>query len=147
MKPSDVRARILTEHAEIRAILDRLESVAQALRSGKRARFKDAEALRESLCAKLFSHIDLEDAILAPALRAADAWGPERAAQLLEHHREQRAELTALARVEGLEPAMRGERLHRLVEYIRDDMRHEESGLLDPNLLRDDVIGVAVEGG
>lgn len=147
MRPSDVRARILTEHAEIRVLLDRLESVAHALRVGERARLEDAETLRELLCERLFSHIDLEDAILAPALRAADAWGPERAAQLLEHHREQRAELAALARVEGLEPAMRGERLQRLVQYIRDDMRHEEAGLLDANLLRDDVVGVAVEDG
>lgn len=147
MKPSDVRARILAEHVEIRGILDSLEPIARALGDGDRARLQDAETLRELLCRRLFAHIDLEDAILAPALRAADAWGPERAAQLLEHHREQRAELAALARVAGLEPAMRGARLQRLVGYIRDDMRHEEAGLLDANLLRDDVVGVAVEDG
>jgi hypothetical protein len=147
MKPSDVRARVLAEHAEIRAILDRLEPVARALRDGDHVRLDDAEKLREALCERLFAHIDLEDAILAPALRAADAWGKERAAQLLDHHREQRAELASLARVAGLEPAIRGARLMRLVEYVRDDMRHEEAGLLDAAVLRDDVVGVAVEDG
>lgn len=147
MKPSAVRARILREHEEIRGLLDRLEQAVRALRDGDRGGLDEARTVRDALCARLFEHIDLEDAILAPALRDADAWGEERAGELLRHHREQRGELTALGRMDEIDPTVLGARLERFVADVRADMRHEETALLDPDLLRDDVIGIGVSGG
>ena len=91
-----------------------------------------------------------EDLYLAPALEDADAWGPERKALLARDHLEQRAELATL--VVRLEDP--GERAGPLAESVLDwiqrlhrDMEEEEAGFLSESILRDDVVGIDVEGG
>jgi len=147
MKPSAVRAQILREHEEIRGLVDGLEKAVAALKAGAPGAISTARAARDAICARLFDHIDLEDAILAPALAAADAWGPLREQQLLKHHAEQREQLHDLEQLETLDPNELRERLQWLIDDLREDMKHEENALLDPDLLRDDVVGIDVEGG
>jgi len=147
MKPSAVRARILHEHEEIRSLVEGLERAIVKLRAGEADAVAAARSAGDALRERLFDHIDLEDAILAPALREADAWGPVREEQLLKHHREQREQLRDLERLEALHPDELREKLQWLVDDLRDDMKHEENALLDPDLLRDDVVGIDVSDG
>jgi hypothetical protein len=91
-----------------------------------------------------------EELHLARALRAADAWGRERAERLEREHREQR-ELLAHA-LDGLEdegrpPQLLARSLVDLVRLLEDDMSGEEQALLDPRVLRDDVVSIDAEGG
>ena len=146
-RPSAVRKRILREHTEIRGLLDRLERAAKGLHTGKAGALAEARELRDTLCERLKAHVDLEDAVLAPALRDADAWGDVRADKLVTHHREQREELDAIEHEQGRSDSGYAQRLLALVEDIRKDMMHEEKDLLTDELLRDDVVSIYPEDG
>ena len=148
LKPSEVRARVLDEHGQIRAILAELESLARRAldgdaHNGARLRTKAIE-----LYSTLDAHMSLEDALLYPAICDADAWGHMRGEQMKEDHVRQRAVLFQLAEFE-----FRGdtvalvEAVRWLATYIRDDMCSEERELLNPDLLRDDVISIAQNSG
>ncbi len=144
MQPGAVRERILNDHQELRRELDRLE----ALGSGAAV-----ELVRQRLAAllgMLRSHIELEDAILLPALREADEWGPYRAAELERHHREQHTSLDAMlaACADGATGSGRlMEILRDLMEELRRDMAHEERAYLAEEILSDSIVAANVETG
>lgn len=150
MKPEAVRRRVLADHHELRADLDRIELLAREILEGLRI---PVEALRmetERLFARLETHMKWEEAYLLPALRDADAWGAERAQRLVCDHKEQRE---LLGFIQGrLRDAMRpslavARDATHLITLLRDDMLEEEHDLLDPDVLRDDVVGISVETG
>lgn len=149
MRPSHVRARIAKEHVALRKELDALEALATRLEAGDPAAVPEAHQRCTAFYDHLRDHIDLEDAILAPALREADAWGDERADALIKHHREQREALNLLggSAPPPLPPAELAVQLRALIADIRIDMKHEDDALLDPSLLRDDVISIDGFGG
>ncbi|MDH5671462.1 MAG: hemerythrin domain-containing protein [Myxococcales bacterium] len=149
MRPSAVRERIVEEHARLRQQLDALDSAANRLETEGQAALPEALELSRGFHEALRDHIDLEDAILVPTLREADAWGPERADRLAEHHRQQRAEIRALGEADAAEadPVALADRLRQLCREIREDMKHEESGVLSADLLRDDPVAIDAEGG
>lgn len=148
MRPSGVRKRILREHEELRGRLDTLDALAERLDTEGEAAIPDALAESRAFYDVLIDHIDLEDEILAPALREADAWGDVRAEKLIGHHREQRKELEALAGADAKSSSAElASRLRRIIADVREDMVHEEKEILHRNLLRDDVVGIDVEGG
>jgi len=150
LRPSDVRARILGEHVEIRRLIDALEELAaEEAATGVRVPGRFG-ALRGRLLEYLLAHIDVENALLVPALRELDAWGQVRAEALLRHHEEQRAWLASLLAATTAPPPV-GAELVRWVsiiaETLRDDMAHEERDLLHANLLRDDLVVLDAFGG
>ena len=145
MRPSQVRRRILEDHTRIREALDALEVPSRALRAGEAKALVPAMYALRDLAQRFLDHLDLEEAILVPALYDADAWGPERAELVASEHAEQRGELLdlleQLARP-ATSPAIVGKRLLEWIEALRFDMEHEEVAVLDPDLLRDDVIAI-----
>jgi hypothetical protein len=148
MQPSEVRRRILDDHAGLRQRLQRLEALAAEPLSDRRAATLRAEGL--SLLEVLQEHMRWEDLYLAPALRDADAWGEERAAKLAADHLEQREVLAEV--VARLEDANRPDEVIRrtvadFVEMLREDMVDEEDCLVRDDVLRDDPVGVDVEAG
>ncbi len=150
MDPSQVRRKILDEHEQLRARLDVLEERAKELSGGDSTRAAPAlEGLR-TMHQLFFDHLALEEAILVPALRETDSFGPERARLVLEEHEEQRAEMDALVhelQQPDVSPEVVGRRILAWVEALRVDMQHEERAVLDPDLLRDDVISIGLEAG
>ena len=148
IKPSEVRARVLDEHVQIRAMLAELESIAgRALdrdaHGGAQLRVKVLE-----LYARLDAHMALEDALLYPAICDADAWGDLRGERMKEEHARQRAVLSQLADREWrADTATIVDAVRRLVRDIREDMCKEEREMLNPELLRDDVISIAQNSG
>lgn len=151
MTPSEIRIRVLADHEELRGHLVGLEKLTHAVR--RDATDGDARRLREItrvLLDQLSKHMRWEERYLLPALRDADAWGEERAARLLGDHREQRQVLDLI--VERLGDSGRPEALvvgdvFGLIAFLRADMEEEERDLLDPRVLRDDVVGIDVETG
>ncbi|MFW6052212.1 MAG: hemerythrin domain-containing protein [Myxococcota bacterium] len=143
--PSEIRARIRQEHEALRGLLGQVDEAARAvLEEGVDRRA--ATTLRQ-LCSALHvalsAHLDLEDAVLAPALRETDAFGPDRADELLHHHAEQRQILAAAleeAKSPRMDPAQLARHARGLVRYLMEDMATEDRDLLNPNLLRDDPI-------
>ena len=150
MTPGEVRARILAEHVAIRDMLVGLEDVARKVLQGDRSLVGALRLEGEALLDRLKDHMFWEDLHLAPALRQADAWGEERAALLDSDHREQRQVLAhCLSAVNDASrpPAVVARTLIDLVAMLRQDIEDEERLLLDPRVLRDDVIGIDVETG
>lgn len=146
MKPSTVRERILRERDDIQCLLDALERNARRQNghadTGADAIRRQCEALRD----RILRYAALERAILVPALREADAWGEVRARRLANHLRERRANLDELVKLDGVESRPLAQGVARLVAYVRRAM-HGEEHLLDPDLLRDDVMGIDVHTG
>ena len=149
MDPSEVRKRIVGEHEQLRAHLEILEESAKVVREYGAAVRKLTEKSQE-LLKDLRGHIDLEDAILVPAIREADAWGESRAQELTDHHAKQREQLTSaiddVAAGRMAPPELAAQMLD-LVAYLRRDMEHEEETYLKEDLLRDDVITIDNEAG
>jgi hypothetical protein len=150
MEPSRVRDYVLKDHVNLRARLDRIEAEARASeewgRNGASAALAECEAFLDAF----LIHMEWENVHLTRALREADAWGPEREERLRQEHREQRDILTQLIEeLRGLvsEPALLAGKLTEFIAMVRQDMLEEESCVLDPNVLRDDVVGINVEAG
>ncbi len=150
MRPSEVRRRILKDHETLRGMLASVEGLGREVVEGERAHLGALRVEGEALHEYLLAHMGWEDRYLAPALRAADAWGKERAAALDHDHKEQR-ELLAYT-LAGLRdysrPAvMLARSMVDLVRMLREDMDDEERTLLDERVLRDDVIAIDLEAG
>jgi DNA repair protein RadC len=148
MKPSHVRTRIIQDHTTLRLQLEQLENSVALMLADETKAAQVAELARQVLL-ELVQHTELEDAILAPALMEADAWGPQRASQLRAHHESQRAQLRELTSLYGgrLTPSDIARVTEDFVRDLRSDMEHEERDLLSVDVLRDDVIVVSCESG
>jgi iron-sulfur cluster repair protein YtfE (RIC family) len=149
MEPSEIRSRILGDHGRLRRDLDQLEALAAAVREGRAS----SEVLRldvEALVARLRVHMRWEESYLLPALHDSDAWGVERAERLVADHREQRELLdfvTARSRSVSQPEALLDRDVVHLIALLRDDMREEETDLLDERVLRDDVVAIDASSG
>jgi acetoin utilization protein AcuB len=151
LPPSQVCELMRTEHTNIRMLLDRTDDQARdVLLIGDATDQADVErevhALRDAarqLYTSLTAHIELENRILAPALKQTDAWGPMRADGLLSCHATQKQALEgALMELDDLAQPPRALAAHieTLIEDIRADLENEENTLLCSELLRDDPI-------
>jgi hemerythrin HHE cation binding domain-containing protein len=140
----NVRARVLAEHARIRAIIGDVDRLATAAAAGEH---RCIEPLREH-AARLYriltEHIDHEDAVLAPIIRTIDAWGPVRFEQMQRDHAGQRVALKeALAELE-LEGPLLGQAVQSTCWEILHDMKREEHDLLHPDLWREGMFVVEI---
>lgn len=141
MDPSEVRRTVLAEHRRIRNALDDLQELAHG--GGSTAQLQQA---CQQLLPSLLDHIDLEDRILVPALREADAFGDVRVDMLAQHHEAQRAELRAAIDAlgqPGIDRAAVIAAVRKLVYDLQIDMAQEDRDLLSPDILRDDLVTVA----
>jgi len=150
MQPSEVLRRVRHDHEGLRARVSEIETLAKNVMSGDEAQIGKLLECGKALTGTLAQHMRWEDLYLAPALEDADAWGPERAALLAEDHREQREVLARL--IDSLEdpqePAsVLATNLVQFAHHLMQDMEEEEASFVNSNVLRDDVIGIDVEGG
>lgn len=149
MQPSEVRRRVLRDHDQLRR---QIEDVSR-LASDVITRDVDVGGLRAAaaaLLASLAEHMKWEDRYLAPALENADAWGPERVALLSEDHRNQReflSELVDRLHDTASRPLELAAGLLEWIDSLHRDMEEEEAAFLDPDILRDDIVGIDVETG
>lgn len=148
MKPSAARECVLERRGELHHLIDRLHDVARGWTSDGRRRVLEICKLTEQLCQRLSAQITLEERILAPALRGVDGWGDLRVQMLFEHHRRQRAAIRWLAEVPvSFAASSFADEVQWLASHIQSDLSRAEASLLGEDLLRDDVVGVDVEGG
>jgi len=149
VQPSEVRERVLSDHARS---LERIAKIGELARAVARGKSGDVEELRrrgEETLADLREHIHWEDDYLSPALVEADAWGEERAKLLARDHREQRQLVDHLAADlrERTRPALLlAWPLLDFAQLLRQEMQWEEETLVDERVLRDDAVGVDETG-
>ena len=145
-KPSEIRERILAQHAQLRTQLDALEKAAAELEAD--GDMGPVKAAAKDVHDRLFAHVKEEEQLLVPALREADGFGPVRVDALRQEHREQRELLDGicLGVLDAHSSAEVKERVDDLVRRIREDMEEEERTHLDPNLLKDDLVTTSFGG-
>jgi CBS domain-containing protein/hemerythrin-like domain-containing protein len=147
-QPEAVRTRILAEHERIRRLLDHLEALATRFANGEHEAASGLLRWARELGIVMKSHMSLEERILAPALREADAFGEARANHFLHGHEAQRALLDRL--VEDLDTRENDAALPagvmELVRAVRDDMVEEERDFLSEELLHDSVVAIEFGG-
>lgn len=143
-----VRARILRDHGALRAKLEQLQHFALEAKGGNSGAAERAVELTRSLFEELADHLDIDEQVLVPMLREADAWGELRADELVRHHETQWQELKELrARADSSSVLALAAELAALVTALRSDMLAEDREVLAADVLRDDVLGIDVEDG
>lgn len=153
LSPGEVRRVILTQHAQIRVLLQAIEDKTIGLLAApvpNASAREQTRALALQLCSVMAAHIALENRILVTAIATVDAWGDVRANHLREEHAEQLLLLRAYAQElagESLTGAALATTAADLVALIRADMDHEEATILQAGLLSDDDCGDDVETG
>lgn len=131
-------SRILDEHARLRGMLDALERTLDRFEAGGREVGRELRAQGVELFEVFAAHIHLEDAALVPALSGLGESGKIRAERLVHEHQEQRELIEfLLARLaDDHRPSLVVAReLRAFVEYVRQDMAHEEEMLRSEDLL------------
>jgi len=143
MKRSEVRSLVLAEHLELRKRLLQIDAITSHILAGHEGADHSLREKVSQLCALLERHLAVEEATLLPAIHDVDAWGPVRADHLRREHQAQRA---ALARLDWICTRATVVELARTAQSfgrsLLEDMRVEEQELLNPNLLRDDLVSV-----
>jgi hypothetical protein len=143
------RGVILGQHTRIRALLERARAVAEASLDGA-PRSPDAVASAIGDIRTIMEvHLAFEEKALLPILRDDPPLGPARADRLLEEHAQQRQTLARLHHEAGLAPdrPMLAAKLAFLTSWLLADMNEEERSLLNPDVIRDDVVTVDQNGG
>ena len=143
--PSEVRERILADHVVLRRMLERLEVRARRLLQRRNRQHPGLYEELRVLHERLREHFELEERILVPALRATDAWGPERVAQFHEEHTRQRDIMDGFSHG-GERPSVELALMAwGFVRLMLEDMAEEEKISLNERVLRDDPIQPAIE--
>lgn len=153
LQPEEVLEIIKGEHANLRRLLQRLESDATRLLASPVPNPHARRATRDlalSLCAAMAEHVQLENQILLPVLRGTDAWGPVRAEQLFDEHAQQLLFLSAYTDMlasDDMSCQAIAVASWRLVRTLREDMASEEGGVLAGGLELNDGIHTDTETG
>src|SRR4051794_24319113 len=117
--PGSVLARQRRDHIELDRLLAELEGVTGAAQ----------EEVLQRIDRLVFSHAFAEETVLWPLLRRVLPDGEELTLRVEEEHQEVNELVSALER-DGVDDPRRAERLARLVEVLREDVRDEEDVLL-----------------
>lgn len=143
MKPSEIRRRVLADHAELRMRLAELSSIASHILAGRTGVKAPLRKKVNGLCNALLRHLVMEENFLLPAIREVDAWGPIRAGRMEQEHQAQSAALEWLLCVSEQEESRELARaVNAFGRSLLKDMDVEERELLNPDLLRDDLISI-----
>lgn len=139
---NQIRDEIVAQHSSLRALLPRIESLAEEFEQASEAedlgsRLRDAGlALYELFGA----HLVREQELLEPVLRAAGPEGQRLARRLGHEHREQRQLLDYLLTRLLEQPAptvVIARQLTSFTHFLRIEMDHEEETVLASSILGD----------
>jgi len=137
LRPSEVRALMLTECDSLRAVLDTLSSKAQREPQMLGAGIVD---LRD----RLRSYLQHEQELLLPALEATDHGGPGRLARMRAAHAADYIAVEELARAAvrpNADPSKLALGVANIHSRLRRDLDEDERCLLVAEILQDDECG------
>jgi hypothetical protein len=141
MSHDECRNTLEMQHRQLRALIAGVREVAQrALRDEREG--STLHELVGALRTEIEQHLVAEESLLGPVLERVDAWGPVRLDLMRAEHAHQRAVLAVLRsdRAGTLPAALFAPRVLGLLDDISTDMDAEDRDLLDPRVLRDDLI-------
>ncbi|HZU83784.1 MAG TPA: hemerythrin domain-containing protein [Polyangiaceae bacterium] len=147
MKPSEIRSKLLEQHAQIRALVAEARG-AMDRPAGDRGASAEAGSLRQPgaqsavmarLAQLLRTHNQEEERLLRDIVARVDAWGPARVEIMDEHHLREHAELyAALFGAEAV--ALDARRVDGVLDRLLEHMAAEERALYGEDVLRDDSV-------
>lgn len=142
MTHEERRQTLHAQHQQLRAVIGEVREAALEVLG---AEADDSAALRMRISVlrdDLEQHLVSEETLLAPVLERIDAWGPIRLDLMRAEHAHQRAVLSLLRsdRASAMPPLELARRVLGLLADIMADMDAEDRDLLDPRVLRDDII-------
>jgi len=133
---------ILWQHGRIRELLERARVVAEMALDGVAPTDDAVASAIGDIRSIMEVHLIFEEAVLYPLLRDDLPVGPQRADQLADEHRRQRAILAEIHREARAHPELPvlAAKLAFLTSWLLADMAEEESSLLIPEAVRDDLV-------
>jgi len=143
------RQSILSQHEHLRALLDRARAVAEAALDGQPPSPDAVASAIGDIRTTMEVHLTFEEKVLLPLLRDDLPVGPERADRLLDEHARQRQTLATLHREACAFPELPtlAAKLAFLASWLLADMAEEEHALLNPDVVRDDIIVIDQSSG
>ncbi|MBI3818027.1 MAG: hypothetical protein HY286_04990 [Planctomycetes bacterium] len=149
MDPSEARRESLQLHDELRRAMRDALILSTRVKNGEFDAGPQLRASVRDLERAVRSHIDVENHDLAPVLKTIDAWGSVRCGQLENAHKQELLAIydaeAALLKVNFSDRRCWSEfamAVHGLVRGVLKCLRFEETHLLDPHTLRDDILVV-----
>lgn len=137
MSPSQIRNSALVEHLAVLHLLGSVEQAAQAALTGGSRGALVRERV-ELLVPSILEHLAWELTWVLPALREADAWGPQRAEEFLARHSQMHSRLYDLRTTDGHAGAPLA--ALQASQFLRSAVLVEEHVTLHEHVLRDDVV-------
>jgi len=144
MDAKAIRVQIIGEHTALKELLAEVEGLArkfEQLVEGDVAVGKQLHSLGLTLYEKFGTHLDNEQGLLEPALRATGRTGERLANRLAHEHHEQRELLRYLiARIEKhpVPTILIARELQNFAGFLRVEMAHEEETMLTAEVLGSD---------
>jgi hypothetical protein len=139
MKLAEVRARLLQQHAELCATIEKVRHVAQQASEGAPVQ-EELRALVIGLAGAFLQHNILEQKLLEEASEV-DPSTRARAAIFSEEHADEHEELyEALVGIPHTPVEFAGGGVNELLDGILEHMAREETSLLGDNVLRDEAV-------
>ena len=146
MRPSEIRTELLTQHAQIRGLMDEIRHLAERARRGEPV----GTALETGvgiLAAAFMEHNAREEELLRPIIPTVDAWGAARAEIMDESHvHEHEALREAIAGIPRTPREFAGAGVEELFTRILEHMAREEKTVLAEDVLKDDTVVVEFGG-
>lgn len=138
------RRGILWQHQRIRVLLDKAHSIAELALDGNAPTLDAVASAIGDIRSILETHLAFEEKVLIPLLRDDLPVGPQRADRLVDEHKRQREMLANLHREASAFPHLPtlAAKLAFLTAWLHDDMQEEERSLLNPEVVREDLVVV-----
>ncbi|HZR09851.1 MAG TPA: hemerythrin domain-containing protein [Myxococcales bacterium] len=142
MNHEERRQTLHSQHQQLRGVIAEVREAALEVLGTEPAECGALRMRISGLRDDLERHLVTEEALLGPVLERLDAWGPVRLDLLRAEHAHQRAVLSLLRseRAAALPPLVLARRVLGLLDDLIADMEAEDRDLLDPRVLRDDII-------
>ena len=137
---ADIRAELLQQHASLRSLAARVQDVATRTPSARASEV--LTRMLRALAGAVDAHNNREEALLGDVVPTIDSWGDVRAARMDEHHRQEHRRLEEALRAAAA-TADFSAAIRLALPVIDDLLEHlhaEESDLVNPNVLRDDIV-------
>jgi iron-sulfur cluster repair protein YtfE (RIC family) len=136
------RLKLVAQHAQLRAHLERCSRLARRLLGGA-AVHRELDAQLALLRIAFAEHNGTETAVVRALLQNSAQWGAQLVDRMLEEHV---AEHTAFWELLAGSAAVVAERMEDLVDELDAHMAAEERTFLSPAVLRNDVITRHAQG-
>jgi len=149
MKPSEIRAELLGQHATLRSLIEQTKRASEQPAPPGEVGLDRARDCLVRLVDELRRHNLREEELLRDVIPSVDPWGPARAEIMTEEHVKEHQELFgALTDATATTDARAAAPMLRIVcERLLAHMAREERDFLGGDCLRDDQVSVDSFGG